>query len=725
MGISGTENNYSIQKEFCLEFSDEDGFSTAGMVLALLITLSLLFTTAQVYQINSASADIQNIADMTALAAENEVAEFYVVAHVCDALVLSLSLAGVVVTGIGVIALCVPPLHALGETFINAGTKIFKARDDFSEKAARSLNSVQKSVPFLSVVSASALASASGGGQMNSSYTGVAVVLPLEGEQINFDDLEGSSDFIEEININKDELKEASNKAEEAAARANEYKEKAFAHDCGNNPNYCMYERAGHLSGLASSDNPLYQSVDTWSFSVALKRAQAYYLMRAQQETPSSPSPREQARSSLRARFYAYASDEIAKGYVKEEGDSFESYFPRMPKNTDEMRKTSLYTEAVYPVSEEGGKFTMHAYEQCPGLMSGRIGLGSAEQSESKDYSTCTYCDFSATNLGSVAAASTSIENGFEYHYDKVADAAELYTQARKEFQPHASAVKDVAGSLFGNLTGIAKDAASKRIQVKPPGRYGAVSFVVSTKKDTPSASLLSSFVGGDSQMGVRTAISGAALVKAEANEGKSILSDLLAGVSNRFDSGFIEGAQGLLAVWSNLLLAYSNGQDSLRKSLEEGLDGVPLMSESGLGTWASNAFSQFMESVGLEPVELSAPRPVLVNSQHVAAADESEVGKRILSLKEGVGTIAEVTQSGGVTEVISGIGTFGFESINWEDSKITLATIEPFGEAGPKMPLTVAIPPAVKEGIEGTIGSVMDDVGNTVERIIGGRRWE
>ncbi len=43
---------------------------------------------------SSASADIQNVADAAALAAENEVAEFMIAVRVCDAVVLSLSLTG-------------------------------------------------------------------------------------------------------------------------------------------------------------------------------------------------------------------------------------------------------------------------------------------------------------------------------------------------------------------------------------------------------------------------------------------------------------------------------------------------------------------------------------------------------------------------------------------------------------------------------------------------------
>ena len=89
-------------------FRDERGFTTTSMVLSLLITLSLVFTAAQVYRIGSASAEVQDVADAAALAAETQISEFMIIARFCDAIVLSLSLTGLAVTGLGLVALCTP-----------------------------------------------------------------------------------------------------------------------------------------------------------------------------------------------------------------------------------------------------------------------------------------------------------------------------------------------------------------------------------------------------------------------------------------------------------------------------------------------------------------------------------------------------------------------------------------------------------------------------------------
>ena len=97
-------------------FRDEEGFTTTSMVLSLLVTLALLFTSAQVYRIQTASAEVQDVADAAALAAENQVAEFMLVARFCDAVVLSLSLTGITVTGLGIAALCTPVTASISDS---------------------------------------------------------------------------------------------------------------------------------------------------------------------------------------------------------------------------------------------------------------------------------------------------------------------------------------------------------------------------------------------------------------------------------------------------------------------------------------------------------------------------------------------------------------------------------------------------------------------------------
>lgn len=98
-------------------FWAEEGFSTVGMVLALLISISLIFTAARVYEINSCSSRVQEVADAAALAAENTVGEFYLVAGICDAVLLSLSLTTAGCLGLSVVCACVPPASGFLKRF--------------------------------------------------------------------------------------------------------------------------------------------------------------------------------------------------------------------------------------------------------------------------------------------------------------------------------------------------------------------------------------------------------------------------------------------------------------------------------------------------------------------------------------------------------------------------------------------------------------------------------
>jgi len=129
-------------------FRDESGLTTTSMVLSLLITLSLLFTAAQVYRINSASAEVQDVADAAALSAENQVAEFMLIVRFCDAVVLSLSLTGAMVCGLGIAALCTPATAALSEGLLSAARRIFEVRNSFADRAANVLNKLQEALPF-------------------------------------------------------------------------------------------------------------------------------------------------------------------------------------------------------------------------------------------------------------------------------------------------------------------------------------------------------------------------------------------------------------------------------------------------------------------------------------------------------------------------------------------------------------------------------------------------
>ena len=165
-------------------FRDEKGITTAAMAVSIMVSLALVFTGAQAYKVTSASAEIQEVADVCSLAAESEVAEFMVCVKVCDATVLSLSLLAGSCFGLGVVCACVPPLKAASDTLIKIGNKAIKARQDFAKKAASGLNKLQDILPFLSAAAAESVAKANNSGAMKSDYVACAFLLSQKGKKI-------------------------------------------------------------------------------------------------------------------------------------------------------------------------------------------------------------------------------------------------------------------------------------------------------------------------------------------------------------------------------------------------------------------------------------------------------------------------------------------------------------------------------------------------------------
>lgn len=703
-------------------FRDESGFTTVGMVLALLITLSLLFSTAQVYRISSVSADVQSVADAAALAAENEVAEFMVAVRLCDAVVLSLSLTGVIALGLGAAALCTPTTAALSEVLCTAGRDVLKARDSFAEKANEGLSRLQRFLPFLAAANGASVAAANDGGALSSTYLGLAVLVPWSGENMGAGGAGAGEDLAQAVEVESDDLQRFGEEAERAAERSNREKERGFLRDCGAAPGYCMYERAESLSELPAAENPRYHTVDTWSFSVALERAKAYYRCRLSEEAPECDTVEESARSALRTRFYAFAAEEVGKGYVHETSDSFDALFPRLPSNTEELRATKLYVESVYPLSESEKGLTMHAWPGCPAA-SGSFSYGSISQMESGNYSTCPHCEFTAASLGKVAAASTSIENGFEFHYEAVAEACDSYKKARSELDPLASEVKDRAGGLFDRCFEVLEKLAGERIESSPPGRFGVVSIVVSNTSASSSSGFESSFVSAGEDLGACVALSAATLLSDSSEEGKDILSSFLDGLSDEGNVA-VGMADVVLECWSSILHAYLEGQKAVDEALGQTVEAIPFASASGLGTWASETFCATVSALGLEPAKLDALKPVLVNSAHVASADETAFSARLLSVKEHVITHPSESTDAFVS-IIDGVEKSVLESIAFADGRVPIASIEVLGEEGPSIPITIALPPGVKSLASGFVENVIGEIRSLYVRVSGVRVWE
>lgn len=704
---------------------DDGGFSTLGMVIALLLTLSLVFTTARVYRIESMAADVQNVADAAVLAAEGEVASFYIISQTCDAIVLSLSLTGLVAAGLGTVALCVPGAAAFSAKLLEAASKVLESRDRFAKSAKSGLEHVQELLPYLAAVQAASVAKGNGDGRRD--YCGFAILLPAEGEPVSVGALDGAQDALDKIDEKREGIQEAAREAEDAAREADACKLRAFMADCGNAPGYCMYERAGTLSQLDATRNPLYRNVESWSFSVALARAQAYYPERLANEEPLGPSVEEQVNSALRKRFYEYAVQAVSKGYVHDDPTgSFEANFPLLPRNTEQMKLTSLYTQNVYPVSTAAhGALCMHAWDGCPALASQTyVGMGSIEQMDSS-FTQCETCKFNPSSMGNVAAASTSIENGFEYHYLIVANEAKAYQAERERYAPAAQAVKMPVEEIISSLGDLLKSAAGARITAYPPGRYGAVA-VVADVKGVPADELSpSSFVSSDASLGASAAVSGATLADDDPSESENIISSFLDRVSDDASGFGVEGIQIVLDLWSGLLFSYAQGQESLEQGIENAIDRIPLASSSGLGKWAAGAFSDAVSAVGLQPAKLAAPKPVLVNTAHPLSHDSGPYSEKLLQVKKSYANLPGSGTGDPLSVAVDALEATAIDAVESLGDRAVVVEVSILGADGPTIPISITLPPAVTEYASGIVKSIAEELRSLVATISGVRIWQ
>lgn len=692
--------------------------TTLSVVLSLLLTLSLIFSSAQVYRVNSISSRVQSVADASALAAQNVVAEYMIVVRLCDAVVLSLSLTSASACGIGIAAMCIPGGQSIGEKLLESSYRIAEARDKFSRRAVDGLNRVQKALPFLCAVEAASTAAANG---TDSSYVALALSVPSEVSDVSAPTDDGAlNDALDEAKDNASEIREQARIADDAAKDAQRAKQEAFEHDCGAYPAYCMAERAATLAGLAGSDNPLYSSVDTWSFLAAVNRAKAYYPRRLAQEAPTGTSVGEQAESALRKRFYAYACDMIAQAYAHDLGDSFVCYFPTVPKNTSEVQDTSLYTDRVYPCTVDDGKTTLHAWDGCPNA-SGAQGSASIRDIPDDGYVPCSQCGFSRSSMGKVAAASSAIENGFEYHYACVARAAQDYRDALERARPAKSEVKRRADGVFDAIGNLLSHAAKMRIDANPPGSNGVVVLVANTGEDSPAKGFESTFVEATGNLGARVSISAATLVADPSGEGKSVIASLTDGLK---DKGSALGAAGVvLDVWSGMLEVYAGGQEALEGAIRDGLDSVPLAGPSGLGTWAASAFSSVVEAAGFAPANLDALRPVVVNTAHVAASDEGSFSARLIELKK-VAVENPLASNDPFAALVRAVGSRASDAIESSDGTIEVASFD-FGGGGASIPITISLPEAAKDAAPGFVERLAETLIDVHSSISGSRPWD
>lgn len=608
-------------------FIEDGAYTTLSSAVVILVVLTLLFSSTAAIWSMSRAGDTQAAADSGALAGANVVSSYHTAATVVDASILSLGLAGFATIGTGLVAILIPGAELAAGDMVDTGIEIIKTRNKFAKSASKGLQKIETALPYL--VAARATQAVSAQDTEGATYTGTALAVPRTSES-DFVALEGSEISTDVIKDTSKDLERAADELQKASEETAKVKERAWLADCGGSDPAsvgscsCMWERARSLAKLSDIENPHYASSVTWEPQVALDRAKAYYRLRLANEAPQGSSVETKAESAARKAFYTYASAEVNRAYITEDGDRTTSYIPLLPRNTDEVRATELYTDAAWPTSTNDGKTYLHYGTSCPNYKKGTPGgLASVAAYDGQD--KCNRCHFGVSSLGAVAAPSTSIENGFEYHFDEFKGALEDYVECRNkelELMRQTEDEADRAGNAFDEAI---KALSGERPRIAPPGRNGVVAFAVSGAISSPDE--LSSSFNAAVRLGERGAISAAVLAPDDATAQNNVLSRFFSTLEER--SGGVAGVlDGVMDVWGRLLVGYGDIQGSADELMGEMIDGLGGGSGAlgSIASWLGDTVSASVAALGLEPCDLRLRKPVLTDTANVIKSPGSDI---------------------------------------------------------------------------------------------------
>ena len=608
-------------------FIEDGAYTTLSSAVVILVVLTLLFSSTAAIWSMSRAGDTQVAADSGALAGANVVSSYHTAATVVDASILSLGLAGFATIGTGLVAILIPGAEPVAGNMVDTGIEIIKTRNKFAKSASEGLQKIETALPYL--IAARATQAVSAQDTDSVTYTGTALAVPRTSES-DFAALEGSEISTDAIKDTSDDLERAAEELRKASEDTAKAKERAWLADCGGSDKgsvsscSCMWERAKSLADLSGAQNPHYASSVTWEPQVAFDRAKAYYRQRLANEKPLGEGPEKQADSAARKVFFAYASEEVERAYITEEDGKVSAHIPFLPRNPDEARTTELYTDARWPTSEVDKVTYLHYGTDCPNYKKGKPG-GLASVADFDGHETCSECHFGVSSLGYVAIATTSVERGFEYHFDKFKEALEDYVECRNkelELERQTEDEADRAGNAFDQAI---KELSGERPRIAPPGRNGVVAFAVSG--DITSPDQLNSSFNTAVRLGDRGAISAAVLAPDEATAQNNVLSRFFSTLKER--SGGVAGVlDGVMDVWGRLLVGYGDIQGSADELMDEMIKGLGGGSGAlgSIASWLGDTVSASVAALGLEPCDLRLRKPVLTDSANVIKSPGSDI---------------------------------------------------------------------------------------------------
>lgn len=626
-------------------FIDETGaYTTIAAAVSILLVLVLLFASASTIWMLSRSEDIQTRADACALAGANVVSAYVECATIMDACVLSMSLTGLCVTGVGLIGLFIPGAQTVAERVCDLGMRLLEMRNEFALSAAQGLKGLEEALPYVIAMHSMKTVEAA---DTQQEYVGVAIAYPQSSDshlgvdtcELKLDDLQQQSEEMKQI---ADELCDVQEKVAQA-------KQRAWIADCGRD-GHNMQERADKLTSLSAAKNPDYETSIAWSPVIGLERTRAYYAWRLEHEQPLNSSVDEQIKSAARKVFYEYACDVYERATIVDNTDNCVIDIERLPRNTQQMKACSIYTDVVWPTTLEGGKCMLHFSLDCPGAKGAPVGLMSFAEQDRQNMTRCPVCGFDIKDLGAVPAASTSIDNGYEYHLAEYIEALDEYESLRQQEIDLGKCANARTDTLSTTFEKILETLTSQRPHIAPPGRYGCIAYVAGAQKQLPQR-LVTSF-SVDAEIGARGAVAAAVLAPDELSSTNNMLSSFVDRIQSE-DSCVIDMVGDIFDLWGTLLVGYDDISTSLEEAFDTLTQGLNGLGGSAISTTLKEALSASLVVMGLEPVDLHLRKPVLTNSSHVLAASGYEgtvdVQQLVRSLPIGVHDPVVLAQAVGV----------------------------------------------------------------------------
>ncbi len=603
-------------------FKDEEGYASHVYALAILLSLTLVFSLAASQWLVQKSATIQTVADTAALSASNTVSSYYEVAQIADAVIFSLGITGISCIGIGFVVSCIPFVSGIGVELVDMGVKIVRARNKAAEQLYRVLEQIEKALPFLIGLSAVRIIHAQSHGDLI--YHGIAIPYPLTSESTYPEnaDFEIDNSVVEEAK----ELADQTEGLKELEIKKKEALSDGWYADCGN-PEHSLYERASHLAGLHDLENPYYADPANWTFAAPILRSRNYYQRRLTLENSTYPSIDEMRQSECRKRFYEYAHDQLLHAHYSETEKSLDLFIPKLPESLNDYKASSLYTQKSWPSNGS----LLHAYTACPNC-TGAISKGSLKNIDDGSLSVCPHCKLTIEDQSLVTRLTSKSETGYEYWYHKVVDAAERYRKASEEYIEKSKALEEGQKDATSLFKEILDDLSLKRVKFIPPGCRGCISLVYREDGARVPSRLSGPFIAGES-LPKGFAIAGSAIAPDNSNDSVNTLRGF---GSAMFGTSGVGGVAGeVIGIWGDVIEGYGDVSASLTSWIDSALYRVGA-SESFFATRLKSGLSTVVEQVGLNPVDLKQYKPTLVQAVKILEA-EGVINEDIFDLFESI----------------------------------------------------------------------------------------